>query len=158
MPGNPFSSIIGAIVNGAQTIAETEADNAAMAIQSREWNRAMRSEQSQEVDALSRGATAAGQHRMRTSAILGQQRLANAMGGIDSTSGTAAQTADSTRIYGELDAATSMNNARREALGHTRAITSLNEAGQAAALARKNRDIARGMSVVGSILNIGGGA
>lgn len=156
--GNPIESIIGAIVKGAQTVAETEADNAAMAIQSREWNRAMASEKERAVDSLTRGATAAGQQRMRTTSVLGEQRLSYAMGNIDSTSGTAAQTADSTRIYGELDAATTMNNARREALGHTAAVTQLEEQGRAASLARKNRDIERGMSVVGSILNIAGSA
>lgn len=155
---DPISSILGAILKGGQIAAETEADNAAMAIQSREWERAMRSEKAQAVDVLTRGATAAGQSRMRTTTTLGQQRLAYASGGIDSSSGTAAQTADSTRIYGELDAATTMNNARREALGHATAVTQLEEQGKAASLARKNRDIGRAFSIVETVLGTGANA
>ncbi len=153
---DPLATFLGAIVKGGQLIAETEADNAASAIQSREWNRAMRSEQAQAVDALARGGNAAGAARMRASRVLGQQRLAYAGSGIDATSGTAAQTADSTRIYGELDAATARNNAYREALGHQTAVMQLEEQGRAASLARKNRDIGRAFTAASTVLSMAG--
>lgn len=68
--------------------------------------------------ALQRGAMAAGRQRMAGTALAGQQRIAYAMGGIDSTSGTAAQTQRSSAIFNELDAQTLQNNAVREAFGH----------------------------------------
>jgi len=65
-----------------------------------------------------RGGAAAGQARARGSAVEGMQKLAYAVGSIDSTSGTAAATMRSSNLYAELDAQTLRNNAVREAFGH----------------------------------------
>lgn len=89
-------------------------------LESKEYWRALRANQAQQVDALARGSEEAGLSRMQGTRVQGAQRVAYAAGNIDSSSGTAAQLADSTGIYAELDAQTSMNNARREALGFKR--------------------------------------
>lgn len=70
------------------------------------------------VAALQRGTLAAGRQRMAGSALAGQQRVAYAMGSVDATSGTAAQTMRSSAAFNELDAQTLANNAVREAFGH----------------------------------------
>jgi len=118
----------------------------------------------QEVDALRQGATEAGRIRMGGSALEGQQRIAFAMGGVDATSGTAAQTIASSRLMSELDVSTSLNNARRQALGHR--ITQDNLTKQAEAEVRnfKTRQakrtgdlVAAGASVVGEAISMGMG-
>lgn len=83
---------------------------------------------------LERGAMAAGRQRMAGTQLAGQQRLAYAMGGIDSASGTAAQTMRSSAAFSELDAETLRNNAIREAFGHQES------ARRYAASAKKIRD------------------
>lgn len=65
-----------------------------------------------------RGGLAAGRRRMAASALGATQKVAYAMGSIDSTSGTAAATSSSSAIFAELDATTLQNNAVREAFGH----------------------------------------
>jgi hypothetical protein len=159
---DPFSAVLnamlGGVLQGAGLIAETEADNAAMELASREWQRAMRTVEAQRVDALVQGGQQAGQLRTRTSQIQGQQRLAFASSNVDASSGTAAQTQDSTGFYGELDAQTAKNNARRVALGHSRVEQQLLEEAKQAQLARKNRDTARVLRAFSIPLNAGASA
>lgn len=69
-------------------------------------------------DALQRGSMAAAQLRMRGNQLAGQQKAAYAASGVDSSSGSAADTLASTRAMAELDAQTAKNNAAREALGY----------------------------------------
>lgn len=69
-------------------------------------------------DAYRRGALAAGQQRMRGSALLAKQRMAYANSGVNAYSGTPADVAAGSVLFNELDALTIENNAAREALGH----------------------------------------
>ena len=75
----------------------------------------------QEVDALQRGEAQAGRVRLQAGQLEGQQRVAYALSGVDASSGSAASTINSSRLFSELDAAMLRNNAAREALGHKRA-------------------------------------
>lgn len=83
-----------------------------------ELDRSAQLSESNAVATMQRGAAAAGRQRMAGSALAGQQKLAYAMGNIDSGSGTAAQTIGSSATFSELDATTLHNNAVREAFGH----------------------------------------
>lgn len=83
-----------------------------------ELERSARMEEANATAVMQRGALAAGRQRMAGSDLAGQQRIAYAMGSIDSTSGTAAATMRSTAAFSELDAETLRNNAIREAFGH----------------------------------------
>jgi hypothetical protein len=156
-PGKAITSVLGAILDGIEVGVETDLDNQQQAIQSREWNRALRARMLQATDARVRGARDAGLLRMRGSRLEGQQRLAYAMGNVDANSGTAAQTISSSRLYSELDADTARNNARREALGHDTAVLQLEEYGRAQAVARKSRDVGRALRLGGSFLGMAGG-
>lgn len=138
----------------AKYAIESEADAKASDLQAREYERAMRTIQAQRVDALTRGAGEAGQIRMAGSALEGKQRLAYAASGIDATSGTAAQTIESSAVFSELDAATAVNNARREALGHRLSEIKLIDENQRRAQARINRATSRDMELAGSYLSV----
>jgi hypothetical protein len=83
-----------------------------------EFDRSASMSEENAVASRQRGSVAAGRARAQGSAIEGQQRLAYAVGSIDSSSGTAAQTMNASGIYAELDAQTLRNNAVREAFGH----------------------------------------
>jgi hypothetical protein len=151
-----IGAVLGALFEGVQLGVEQGLDNQQQALQSREWNRAMRAQQLQEVDAYSRGAREVGQLRMRASQLEGSQRIGFAMGNVDATSGTAAGTISSSRLFSEVDAETARNNARREALGHKTAQLQLEDWGRGQSQARKARDAGRGLRAVGSILQIAG--
>lgn len=117
-----------------------------------------------EVDSLRRGADQAGLSRMQATRVQGAQKVAYAAGNIDSSSGTAAQLADSTGIYAELDAQTTMNNARREALGYRKANEDLDfKVGEQERLlkARETKRtadlVSAGVSVIGSAASFGMG-
>lgn len=69
-------------------------------------------------DALLRGNRDAGTQRMKGSQIIGAQKVGFAAGGVDVSTGSAAQTMADTRMMSELDAQTIENNAAREAWGH----------------------------------------
>lgn len=102
-------------------IAKTTAFNAekqAGLANMEELRRSADMEESNAVAALRRGAIAAGRRRMAAAQLGGQQKLAYAASNIDASSGTAAQTQDSSRAYAELDAETARNDARAVAFGH----------------------------------------
>lgn len=83
-----------------------------------ELTRASRMEQADAVAIRQQGAAAAGRQRQAGTQLQGQQKIAYAMGDIDSSSGTAAQTINSSAIFNELDAKTLESNAVRAAFGH----------------------------------------
>lgn len=83
-----------------------------------EFTRSASMEEANATAARQRGAQAAGRKRMEASDLVGQQKIAYAMGGVASGSGTAAQTIGSSRAWSELDAESLRNNAVREAFGH----------------------------------------
>lgn len=154
---SPVSSLLGALFGGLGLAAEAQAENEAAAINSREWNRAWRASKAMEVDALRRGARQAGLLRMRGTHVQGQQRVVQAMGNVDASSGTAAQVSDATGIWASLDSETALFNARSEALGHRRVQQALVDEGRRAALERRNRDVGRLMRGTASILSLGAG-
>jgi hypothetical protein len=81
-------------------------------------NRAAQQAERQVVDAQVRGAQAAGVTRMQTSQLVAKQRQAYAAGGVDASTGTAADVQTSTRALGELEAEKVEFSAMREAWGH----------------------------------------
>lgn len=72
----------------------------------------------QAADALQRGALAAGLQRTKGSQVIGAQRAGFAASGIDENSGSAAGVQAAARGMSELDAQTTLNNARRQAWGY----------------------------------------
>jgi len=109
-----ISAILEAFAASDAFTKEREAQLSNMA----ELERSANLERANATAVLQRGAMAAGRQRMAGTQLAGQQRLAYAMGGVDSTSGTAAQTMRSSAAFNELDAQTLQNNAVREAFGH----------------------------------------
>lgn len=69
------------------------------------------------VDAIKRGSIQAGALKSQGTAALEAQRLAFTAGGVDATSGTAAQMSAATRAAAEMDAMVAQNDAMREAMG-----------------------------------------
>ena len=92
-----------------------------------EYGRSASMEKANAVSTRVSGGAAAGRRRMEGSALLGQQKLAYAMGGIDSSSGTAAQTIKSSELFSDLDAITLQNNAIRSAMGHEESARKYND-------------------------------
>lgn len=113
-PLGGLSAIIGAFAEADAFTKRRDAELQNMA----ELERSAAMEEQNATAVLQRGAMAVGAQRQAGTALGGQQRLAYAMGSIDSTSGTAAQTQRSSAIFNELDAQTLQNNAVREAFGH----------------------------------------
>jgi hypothetical protein len=74
--------------------------------------------EAQAVDAVARGAEAAGRHRARTRQVIGSQRAGLAAQGVDIGDGSAADVQADAATLGELDALTIENNAKREAWGY----------------------------------------
>lgn len=66
-------------------------------------------------DSRQRGADEAAEHRQKVMKILARQNVAYSAGGIDTSSGTAADVMVETAGLGELDALRIMNNAQRRA-------------------------------------------
>lgn len=114
---NPLAGLSAVFDAFGATMAETARKQAAID-NATEMYRSAKMEDSNAVAARVRGGEAAGRKRMEGSVLMGQQRIAYAMGGISSNSGTAAQTQVSSRAWNELDATTLRNNAVREAFGH----------------------------------------
>lgn len=114
---NPLGGL-SAIMDAFSSVAAFEAKKKTALENMVELTRSSRHEEANAVATLQRGAAAVGTKRSEGSALLGQQRIAYAMGNIDSTSGTAAQTQRSSQVFNELDATTLQNNAVREAFGH----------------------------------------
>lgn len=102
-------------------------------------------------DALARGGQQAGLLRMRTSQVIGQQKVGYAASGVDTQSGSPLQTMASSRMMGELDVATAKNNAARAAWGYRmQANNYLNDANAAESNSK--------MAAVGSLLGGAGQA
>lgn len=144
----------------AENAAADKADTAADRINSREWNRSVRVAQSQRADALEQGATQAGRIEAQTTNIESKQALGYAAAGIDAASGTAADVERTSRIYGELDAETTRNNARRAALGFDRTIAGLYDQAAKMKADREARITARTLNDFKQVINmtpLGGG-
>lgn len=94
-----------------------EADRAAADLNVREYRRSEAAEEANAQAALARGNRDAATILARGSAVEGAQLSALAAGGVDSSSGTAADLLASTRLIADLDATTTRNNARAAAFG-----------------------------------------
>lgn len=68
-------------------------------------------------DAIQRGEQEGGRIRMMASRMIGEQKVAFAASGVDSSTGSARELQGDTRMMSELDALTARNNAAREAYG-----------------------------------------
>ena len=149
--------IIGGLLKFGVKMAQWAADDAAFqeqsAIQSQEWNRARIAAEAQAADALTRGASQAGRVRLQAGQLEGQQRVAYALSGVDASSGSAASTINSSRLFSELDAATVQNNAAREALGYRRVIQGLETQAKAARANATARETGRTLDMIGSFLD-----
>jgi len=155
---SPIQSWIQAVfstVSGA--VGEAE-DDKALQENFLQLNRAALREDALAADTLRRGSFVAGLKRMEGTATIAQQKVAYEASGVDSTSGTAAQVAASTRIVSELDAKTLENNAVRAALGHTEAATQHRNEWKAQVRARDARRTKRALDTASSFLNVIGGA
>lgn len=163
-----MSNLIEAMFNYGSTLLtaglEGDADKQALQDNLVALSRARLLSQLQERDAQNAGAAAAGRIRMGASQLAGQQRLAFAVGNIDSTSGTAANVMASSRLFAELDAETAVNNARREALGHRMAQANIDQrtADEVRGFQQRNNRrvggvVGAGANVVGEALSFGGG-
>ncbi len=102
------------------TLAAGDARRTSVLANTNELNFASQRSRADASDALSRGGIAAGQQRMRGSALLAKQRVAFANSGVDMNVGTPVDVAASSALFNEFDALTIENNAAREALGHKR--------------------------------------
>ena len=140
-----------------------DADREALSDNLAEIYRAKAYARLQEVDALQQGASQAGRVQLQAGQLEGQQRVAYALSGVDASSGSAAATINSSRLFSELDAATARNNAMRAAMGHRRAQDLLDmKAGQLRRDFRNNQtrrtaEAATGAAnVIGEALSFGG--
>lgn len=134
----------------------------------KELERSAKLEEGNAVDALARGSLLAGRTRMKGSQIVGQQQLAYANSGVDSTVGTPAQVASSTAALTELEAMTAENNAARSAWGHREVASKYRRQQkyvrdeQRAEAMKLNHQYQAGASrmnasLLGSVVNLGGG-
>lgn len=119
------------------------AGNAAFA-QAKGW------ETNDAVDALRRGALAAGLQRMKGSQVVARQRVGYAASGVDSTVGTPADVASGTEAFNEFDALTIENNAAREALGHKRTVQQLDQKQKQFNRDADAKDLSIGLDVAGN--------
>lgn len=89
-------------------------------------------------DALERGSKLEKQHRLKMSKLQGKQRSVLAAQGIELESGSALDLLDDTAYYGELDALTIRNNAKRDAWKYK--VNAQNQAAQSGLLQMQGRD------------------
>jgi hypothetical protein len=101
------------------------------ALNGAELERSANLELAKGVDAIRQGQIQAGNARMRTGALRGEQAVGYAKAGIDSSTGTAADVGMYTERIGELDAATIENNAVRAAFGFKETARGLRRQAQA---------------------------
>lgn len=109
---------IGGLARFAQSAFQDRAEGLAAQRNMGELYRSARLEEANAAGVLRQGVIQSAAARQRGSEVLGQQQLGFALGNVSATSGTSAQVQRSTAAYGELDAQTLANNARRAALGH----------------------------------------
>lgn len=140
------------------TGAESTADVDATLQRRRERAIQMQAVADQEADTLYKGAQDAGALKMKGTQVQQEQAMAYAYSGVDADTGTAAQVGTATRIYAELDAATTMNNARREALGHRRVLNKLTAEQGAELTSLRNRQEGRMLSLIGGFGRLMGSA
>lgn len=155
MIAQSFLQSLFAVVGAATGEAE---DDRALQANFLQLNKAAQRQDSLAIDALARGSWAAGQQRMEGTRVAAEQTVGFEASGVDSTVGTAVQVSDGTRMMSELNAATVMNNARREAMGHTQAAQQYRDEWAAQVRARDGRRTERAMKVGASFLSMIGGA
>lgn len=143
-----IDALFGFVGETVAGIQEGGADSDALHFNRRRLFEARQQQEGLAADALQRGAVESGRIRQKGSDIAAQQAVAFAANGIDSSSGTPAALGDSSRIFSELDAATAMNNARREALGHKQAARTYERDSQQQDIEAKNRADARATRMV----------
>jgi hypothetical protein len=153
-----LSAWIGGLTDSIGYIVSEEQQGAIDAANRKRIEKAIAQQRQARVAALQQGATQVGQLRARGTAVEGQQRLAYAVGNIDATSGTAAQTQASSRIFTELDVNTTRNNARAAALGHDAVLDRYDDALKDIERQKKARDTAFAMKFAGRALDFTAGA
>lgn len=133
-------------------IAESEDDKAMQRNGDQLRKAALRSD-ALAVDALRRGSFLGGLKRMEGSRTIAQQQVAYANSGVDSTVGTPAQMAGSTRLISEFDAQVAQNNAAREALGHATTADQYRDEWRNQVALREGRRTKRVMDTAGTFLS-----
>lgn len=112
--GDMISGFAGLFQHGIEFTEKQQAD----IFNAGELRKAAKAQQANAVDAMRQGAQEAGRARMKATQTVAEQQMAYAYSGIESSVGTPAVSTASTRLWGELDAATLKNNAYRKALGY----------------------------------------
>jgi hypothetical protein len=125
--GESSAIVAASLISGA---SEAYAANSAAKISARtdESNAKIADQQAQ--DALDRGKVAEGKQRRDVRRFVGAQRARAAANGLVVDEGSSDQLVDETERFGEIDALTIRNNARREAWGYE--VSALNSRGAAA--------------------------
>lgn len=106
-------------------------------------------------DSVRRGDREVADIRLRTSQILGEQRVALGSSGVDAGVGSAADLQADTRMMSELDVETTRNNAAREAWGYQ--VQAWNQR-QQATFARKGGGAAAAGTLLGGVGRAAGDA
>lgn len=123
-----------------------------------ELDRSARFADASAVDALRKGSFLSGRAREAGTSLGRQQSMAFASNGIDSTTGTAAQTVGSTARLTELQAQTFNNNAIREAFGHKETARGFRKQRDELARGDLNRKDAFGLEMAGNVMTLIGDA
>lgn len=153
---NPLAAWLNLAVDTVGMTFTEESERSALDENYRQLTRAALREESLATGALRQGTFLGGLKRMQGTATIAQQKVAYEASGVDSTKGTAAQVAASTRLVSELDAQTLENNAVREALGHTEAATQYRDKFKALQREAAGRRTARLMGWTGKALSFVG--
>lgn len=99
-------------------LAEAYSQDQAGRFEERRQRSNARMSEAMAADAIARGREQEEAYRLRVRATIGSQRASLAAQGIEIDEGTALQIQEETAYFGELDAITIRNNARREAWGY----------------------------------------
>jgi hypothetical protein len=147
-------------MSGATFLTDMLSDSAAIvggdqeeAIRQQQFADNLTAIRQQEADSRARGGNAAGLIRMQATQLAAKQRVAYANSGVDISQGTPAATMDATRLMGELDAQTALNNAAREAWGYERQGAQLQQAQRLDAAAASNRKTGQLLSTAGTFMS-----
>jgi hypothetical protein len=154
--GKVVKSYIGMFTTLAQTREEAERDREAFAINKARLLRSVRQQESAAVGAGVEGGRQSGLLRSRGAQVLGEQRMAYAMGNVDATSGTAALVQDTTSLFTELDVSNTQNNARAQALGHRMTAQSYRDEMAQQEIELRGRDAERGARLASSFIDTAG--
>lgn len=120
---------LGIAIAGAATSAQGQYQQAKVSARVAENNAIIANRQAEEAERV--GEENAQAIRRRASQLTGQQRAAFSARGIDISEGTPADIIDQTDFFGQADAITARNNARKQAWGYR--AQGANFAGQGAA-------------------------